>query len=53
MIATRFPNWAVVGDTYLVSFHSEKDITKKLYKITLKNQDKVLNIKTDEKGNFI
>ena len=53
MIANRFPNCAVVGDTYLVSFHSEKDITKKLYKITLKNQDKTLNIKTDEKGNFI
>ncbi len=49
-IALNFPNWAIAGNTYLVTFHCEKGVTKKLYKIKLQNVDKVLNIKTDEKG---
>lgn len=49
-IAINFPNWAIAGNTYLVTFHCEKGVTKKLYKIKLQNVDKVLNIKTDEKG---
>ncbi|HEY5689632.1 MAG TPA: nicotinate-nucleotide adenylyltransferase [Yeosuana sp.] len=53
MIANRFPNWAIAGNSYLVSFHCEKGITKKLYKIRLENVDEVLNIKTDEKGVFL
>ncbi|MFH6770233.1 nicotinate-nucleotide adenylyltransferase [Gaetbulibacter aquiaggeris] len=53
MIANRYPNWAIAGNTYLVSFHCEKGITKKLYKIRLENVDEVLNIKTDEKGIFL
>ncbi|MGK0253146.1 MAG: hypothetical protein ACI9OE_000606 [Mariniflexile sp.] len=52
-IATRFPNWSVVEDIYLVNFHYEKGVTKKLYKIKLKNVNKIVNIQTDESGNFI
>ncbi|WP_166964050.1 nicotinate-nucleotide adenylyltransferase [Yeosuana marina] len=52
-IATNYPNWSIAGNTYLVSFHCDKGLTKKLYKIRLENEDKVLNIKTDEKGLFL
>ena len=51
-VATRFPNWAVVENVYLVNYHCDKGITKQ-YKIKIKNEDKVVSIKTDEKGNFI
>ena len=51
-IATRFPNWAVVENVYLVNYHCDKGV-KKQYKIKIQNEDKVVNIKTDEKGNFI
>ena len=51
-VASRFPNWAVVEDVYLVNFHCEKGI-KKQYKIKIQNEDKVLTITTDDKGNFI
>ncbi len=51
-VATRFPNWAVVENVYLVNYHCDKGV-KKQYKIKIKNEDKVVNIKTDEKGNFI
>ncbi len=53
MIANRYPNYAIAGNSYLVSFHCEKGVTKKLYKIRLENVDEVLNIKTDEKGIFL
>ena len=52
-ILNRFPNWAIISNTYYVNFHNEKGITKKLYKIELTNADKSLDIKTDEKGKFI
>jgi hypothetical protein len=52
-IAKRFPNWAVIEDTYLIQYHYQKGITKKLYKITIENVDLTMNIKTDDKGNFI
>lgn len=51
-VAKRFPNWAVVEDVYLVNYHCDKG-TSKQYKIKIQNEDKVVNIKTDEKGNFI
>jgi len=51
-VAKRFPNWAVVEDVYLVNYHCDRGV-KKQYKIKLKNEDKVVNVKTDEKGNFI
>jgi len=52
-IAERFPNWAVIEDVYEVNYHCDKGITKKHYKIKLENQDKIVSIKTDSKGNFI
>jgi len=52
-IVNHFPNWTIVEDTYHVNYHCEKGITEKLYKIQLVNADKTVDIKTDEKGNFI
>ncbi len=52
-IAERFPNWAIIEDVYEVNYHCDKGITKKHYKIKLENQDKIVSIKTDAKGNFI
>lgn len=52
-IVSNYPNWTIVEDTYHVNYHREKGIAEKLYKIRLANDDKTINIKTDEKGNFI
>ena len=52
-IATKFPNHMILEDTYHVSYESDKGITRKIYKIKLTNNDKVLNVKTDHTGEFI
>lgn len=52
-IAKRFPNWVIVEDTYYVSYECDKGITKKIYKIKIMNNDKVLNLKTNPAGDFI
>ena len=52
-IVSNFPNWTIVEDSYHVNYHCDKGITEKLYKIQLANANKTVDIKTDEKGNFI
>lgn len=52
-IVSRFPNWTIVEDTYHENYHCDKGVTEKHYKIQLANADKTVDIKTDEKGNFI
>jgi len=52
-IATRFPNYMILEDTYHVSYESDKGITHKVYKIKLMNNDKVLKVKTNHTGEFI
>lgn len=52
-IVSRFPNWTIVEDTYHVNYHCDKGITEKHYKIQLANADKTVDIKTDDKGNFM
>lgn len=51
-IGERFPNWNMAGDIYVVNYH-EGDNVKKRYKVLLKNGDKRMRVKTDEKGNFL
>jgi hypothetical protein len=51
-IAKRFPQWAMISDVYKVSFHINNDTAKKQYKVNLKNGDKKMKVKLDEKGNF-
>ena len=52
-VAEKYPKYAVVEDVYEVKYHCDKGIVKKQYKIKLKNNDKVVTIKTDADGNFI
>ncbi len=48
----RFPGWVVSEDVYLVRYHETKGVDK-TYKVTLKNGDKTLKVKMDDKGNFL
>lgn len=49
-LTERFPQWAVGHDFYLVNYHEENNVIKKVYKLTLENGDKRLKIKVDENG---
>ena len=51
-VAKTYPNWSFAKDSYMVNYHDSGKITKK-YKITLKNRDKKIKVKTDTDGNFI
>lgn len=50
-VATRYPNWAITQDTYLIKYDHDNGAKKK-YKMTLQNGDKRLKVKADEAGNF-
>lgn len=52
-ISHKYPHWAIVEDTYLVKYNCNTDKLSKVFKIKLKNNDKVITVKTDEKGVFI
>ncbi|GAA3627638.1 nicotinate-nucleotide adenylyltransferase [Flavivirga jejuensis] len=52
-ISKRFPNWGIVEDFYLINYHCDKDSLKQEYKIKIKNDDKTITVKTDEKGVFL
>ncbi|TXG39625.1 nicotinate-nucleotide adenylyltransferase [Seonamhaeicola maritimus] len=52
-ISARFPNWAIVEDVYLIKYHCDDDALKKEYKVKIKNEDKVISVRTNEKGEFI
>lgn len=52
-ISKRFPNWTVLEDTYHLNYQHDKGVTKKVYKIKISNEDKILNIKTNHTGEFI
>ncbi len=51
-VLDRFPGWVVSEDVYLVRYHETKGV-EKTYKVTLKNGDKTLKLKLDDKGNFL
>ncbi len=52
-VLKRFPNWTFAKDVYHVSYDSEENEVKKMYKIKLTNGDEVVRVKTDENGNFL
>ena len=52
-ISKQYPNWTILEDTYYVSYQHDKGVTKKVYKIKIMNDNKVLNIKTNHSGDFI
>lgn len=52
-VAKRFPGFIISKDTYKVSYHRNGGVSKQEYKLTLKNGDQLLKVKTDPKGKFI
>lgn len=50
-VAKRFPNWAISKNIYLVNYHNTGNL-RKLYKLTLENNDKRINVKINEDGIF-
>lgn len=56
-IAKQFPNWSLVKNVYQVSYYDSdcdnSDLTRKDYKLKLKNGKEVVIVKTDEMGNFL
>ena len=52
-VAKRFPGFSISEDTYKVSYHRDKGVVKQEFKLTLKNGDQLLKVKTDLKGKFI
>ena len=51
-ITTRFPQWTIAKDIYLVNYH-EKAGVRRRYKIMLENGDQHVKIKLDHYGNFL
>ncbi|PQB04750.1 nicotinate-nucleotide adenylyltransferase [Aureitalea marina] len=51
-LKSRFPNWEVVKDVYMVSYTKDKG-AKKIYKIKMKNGDKTMRVKLDHLGNYM
>jgi hypothetical protein len=52
-VASRFPNWVISKDVYLVNYQEENNTVKKVYKLTLENGDKRMKVKVNEKGEFL
>jgi hypothetical protein len=51
-VAERFPKWKIVNDVYRVTYNQNKGANKS-YKIKLKNGDKTMRVKIDDKGEFL
>jgi hypothetical protein len=51
-VTTRFPNWAITSDVYLVKYNDAAG-SKKDYKLILENGDKRMRVKVNEKGEFL
>lgn len=49
-IAEKYPNYSIVEDIYVVKFHSAADDLKQEYRITIKNKDALLTVKTNGEG---
>lgn len=52
-ISKRFPNWGIVEDVYLIKYQCDEDNLKQVYKVKIRNEDKILTIKTNENGESI
>ena len=48
----KYPQWGIPKDVYLVTYQEEKGATK-IWKILLKNGDKRLRVKVNEKGEIL
>lgn len=51
-LVERFPNWELVSDVYRVNYSDSKGASK-TFKLKLKNGDKTMRVKMNEKGEFL
>ncbi len=51
-VATKYPNWTIAKDVYLVSYYDNEGVTKR-YKLLLENGTKRMKVKLNEKGEFL
>ena len=52
-VVTKYPEWKIAKDVYLVSYFSATDESTKTYKLLLENGTKRLRVKTNENGEFL
>lgn len=52
-IAEKYPAHGIIEGVYLIKYHSQKEMLQQEYKIKLKNNDSILTVKINEKGEFI
>ena len=52
-IAEKYPQSSIVEDVYVVKFHCDEDALEQVYKIKIKNNDSIITVKTNKKGEFI
>ncbi|TXE15141.1 hypothetical protein FUA26_01130 [Seonamhaeicola algicola] len=52
-VCKKYPNCCIVEDVYVLKYNAKKGIAKKEYKITLKLNNEIIKIKTNERGEFI
>jgi hypothetical protein len=50
--ADKYPGWHLSKTTYLVNYKHDGNLSR-MYKISLEKGKEQMNIKTDEKGNFL
>jgi hypothetical protein len=51
-VATRFPQWSINKDVYLVNYYDAPN-ARKVYKLLLQNGNKRLRVRTTETGEFL
>lgn len=51
-VGTRYPNWTISNDIFLVKYEDASG-ARKVYKMLLRNGSKRLRIKTNDKGEFL
>ncbi|MEL0456297.1 nicotinate-nucleotide adenylyltransferase [Flavobacteriaceae bacterium SZ-1-7] len=52
-IAEKYPGHGIIEGVYLIKYHSQKEMLQQEYKIKLKNNDSILTVKINEKGEFL
>ena len=52
-VVKRFPNWAIPEDIYQVHYYGQDEKADKTFKLLLRNGDKRMKVKLNEKGDFI
>lgn len=51
-VLAQYPDWKIINDVYLVTYHKDNG-TKKMFKLVLEKNNKRTRVKIDNAGNFI